>query len=302
MSEFLQVTATTLNLRRSPAINPANIIGRLGQGEVVEKIGQPSPDWFEVKGSHLGGFAAARFLSPAPAPAAPPAATPAPFVPREVHFPPSPRAALDSIEQRHCPLNASNPQPRAPGQSDADRCAALNSIVQLLDVEHSARYQRTANTTFCNIYAYDFCYMAKVYLPRVWWMSKAILDLSRGVEPGVAYGKTVRELTANGLFDWLSEWGDDYGWQRVTDVNDLQSAANHGFVGVICAQRQVLSTPGHIVVVVPESAGHVAERVGQSVTLPLQSQAGGKNKSYFCNQWWIDRGAEFRAHGFWVHP
>src|SRR5258705_13556164 len=88
MAEMLQVTATTLNLRRSPVINPAKIVGSLGQGEVVEKTGQPSTDWFEVRSSRASGFAAARFLSPvqAPVPLPPPSPGTPPFVPRPVHF------------------------------------------------------------------------------------------------------------------------------------------------------------------------------------------------------------------------
>ncbi|HZF14643.1 MAG TPA: SH3 domain-containing protein [Steroidobacteraceae bacterium] len=302
MTEMLQVTATTLNLRRSPVINPANIIGTLGQGEVVQKTGQPTTDWFEVRCSRSSGFAAARFLSPVQAPTPPqqPATGTPAFVPRPVHFAPSASAQLGSIEQRHCPLGGFDVRSRQAGQSDATRCATLGSIVDLLDVEHSARYQPTV-TTFCNIYAYDFCYLAGVYLPRVWWMAKALLDLRAGADPGVAYGKTVRELTANALYDWLSEWGDDYGWQRCADVDELQGAANRGSVGVVCAQRRDLSRSGHIVVVVPEIAGHAADRVGQGVVRPLQSQAGARNKRYFCNQWWVDLAAQFRATGFWAH-
>jgi hypothetical protein len=302
MPELFQVTATTLNLRRSPVINPANIIGKLGQGEVVQKIGQPSADWLQVQSSHVAGFAAARFLArasitephaDAPAPGA------EPFIPPRAHFPPGASSRLDSVEQRHCPLSFPI-RARELGQRDAERCATLNDIVQLLDVEHSARYQPTGRT-FCNIYAYDFCYLADVYLPRVWWTAKALLSLKAGANVGVVYGKTVNELTANALFDWLSEWGDEFGWQPCTDLSTLQSAANRGSVGVICAQRKDLSRSGHIVIVLPESPGHAAMRVGQTVVQPLQSQAGARNKPYFCNQWWVALEDQFRAHGFWTH-
>src|SRR6185437_15742088 len=58
MTEILQVTATTLNLRRSPAVNPNNIIGHLGHGELVEKVAQPSESWIEVRNTELSGFVA----------------------------------------------------------------------------------------------------------------------------------------------------------------------------------------------------------------------------------------------------
>ncbi|HEY7639006.1 MAG TPA: SH3 domain-containing protein [Steroidobacteraceae bacterium] len=299
MTEVFEVTATLLNVRRSPAINPSNVIGTLGLGEHVEKIGQPSTDWLQVQNARVSGFAAVRFLSriaatsvPAPAPAA------AQFIPPQVNFLPSAKASLSSTEHRHRPLGL-QVLPRVAGQSDAARCADLNSIVQQLDVEHSARYQPTTKSTYCNIYAYDYCYLAGVYLPRVWWMSKALVDLSRGLPVGVAYGSTVSELTANALFTWLAEWGDEFGWQRCLEVTQLQQQVNTGAVGIICAQRTNLSRSGHIVAVVPESSGHAAERVGQSVVTPLQSQAGARNKAYFASQWWTS--LDFRAHGFWIH-
>jgi hypothetical protein len=302
MPEIYEVTATTLNLRASPLINATNIIGRLGQGERVQKIGQPSSDWLHVQNSHASGFAAARFLervnvevTVVPTPVT------AQFIPPQVNFLPKPNSRLDSVEQRHCPLNGMRARPRVAGMSDEERCRDLHAIVQMLDVANSPRYLPTIKHTYCNIYAYDVCHLAGVYLPRVWWMSKALIDISRGLDPGVVYGKTVSELTANALFDWLSEWGDEFGWQRCATVNELQDAANRGSLGVICAQRKQLSTSGHIVVVLPETPAHPADRRGPAL-LPLQSQAGANNKQYFTNQWWIDRGFQFRAVGFWTHP
>jgi hypothetical protein len=302
MAEVFQVNATLLNVRQSPVINPGNVMGHLGQGELVEKLGQPSTDWMQVKNGQLSGFVAARFLNATTAALPAPVMGQAAFVPPQVNFLPDPRAALDSTEQRHCPLGLPQ-QPRAMEQSDETRCAQLNANVQLLDVEHSARYQPTSGITFCNIYAYDCCYIAGVYLPRVWWMAKALLELSRGTSAetlGVVYGKTVQELTANALFDWLSEWGADFGWRRCSDVVALQAAVNRGAVGLICAQRRDLSRSGHIVVVVPESSAHAAQRAGQTVVIPLQSQAGARNKQYFSTSWWVDLAVQFRATGFWV--
>lgn len=294
MTQTYEVNATLLNLRRSPTINPANIIGKLGQGELVQVVGMAADGWAQVQNGHLAGFAASRYLSPVPTPAP---AAPNQFAPPPVDFPPSPRATLNSTEQRHCPLGLQL-HPRVVGQSVAARCTALHAIVGTLDVQHSARYQ-PAGTTYCNIYAHDFCRLAGVYLPRVWWTEKALLDLSRGVNPGVVYGKTVRELNANALFDWLTEWGATFNWKSCVDVNQLQAEANQGAVGIICAQRGD-SRSGHIVLVLPETPALVADRVGQVVVRPLQSQAGAKNKRYFCNQWWIDLATQFRAHGFWA--
>jgi hypothetical protein len=41
------------------------------------------------------------------------------------------------------------------------------------------RYKPIPNATFCNIYAHDYCHLAGVYLPRVWWSAAAIEKLAR---------------------------------------------------------------------------------------------------------------------------
>jgi hypothetical protein len=302
MSDTYRVTATMLNLRNTPTINPANIIGRLGHGELVEKLSDPRPSWFEVRTGRGTGFASSSFLelTGGPIVALPPKAS-KPFVPPQAFFAPNPRSTLASTEMRHCQIGGGLAV-RAPAPAPAERITDLHAIVALLDVERSARYQPTPASTYCNIYACDYCYLAGRYLPRVWWTSKALLDLAKGTGQPIVYGQTVQELTANALFDWLGEWGDEYGWQRCGDVNELQSRANQGAFGLISAQRSDRSRPGHIVVALPETQGHSAERAGATVTSPLQSQAGRKNKQYFTSPWWVALAAEFRAVSFWVTP
>jgi len=170
----------------------------------------------------------------------------------------------------------------------------LLAIVRYLDVERSARYQRAGTQTYCNIYACDYCHLAGAYLPRVWWRDPA-RDLP------VKYGETVLELNANALHGWLDEFGDRFGWARAGSLDHLQAAANAGHEAVICARRKILKHPGHIAVVVPESAPHVAERDGGGVHVPLQSQAGRSNVCFSCRpgRWW--EGAQFQAYGFWIH-
>ena len=72
----------------------------------------------------------------------------------------------------------------------------------------------------------------------------------------MAYGTTVSELNANSLYNWLEEFGSDFGWRRTLDVTELQNAANAGQVALICGQRTELNQPGHICLVVPETAEH----------------------------------------------
>jgi hypothetical protein len=301
MSDTYVVNATLLNVRRTPAIEPGNIIGRLGQGQRAVRVGGDGVQWHQIRVDALEGFASARYLQleNVPAAAAAPAGAVAVAVPPQVHFPPHGESALGLTARRHVPLASSVPSPRQPGQSDTDRAAQLHAFVSELDVTASLRYL-PGTQTYCNIYAYDFCYRAGVYLPRVWWNSKALLALAAGQQPGVIYDKTVRELNANELYRWLADWGDDYGWQRCQTVEEVQLRVNAGSVGVISAQRMDLSRSGHITVVLPEDAQRSALRVPGGIVAPLQSQAGRVNKRYFASRWWNDP-QMFRAWGFWAH-
>jgi hypothetical protein len=178
----------------------------------------------------------------------------------------------------------------------------LERIVRYLNVESNARYTRTPGSTFCNVYAHDYCYLAGVYLPRVWWTQPARREIAAGRTPPVKYGETVTELNANALHTWLRDFGTSFGWTPAASLDQLQTAANSGQVSLICAQRTQLSKPGHIAVVVPESVPpQVAERAGAAILLPLQSQAGARNFCFSCKpgKWW--EGAQFQGFGFWIH-
>ena len=178
----------------------------------------------------------------------------------------------------------------------------LEAIVRYLDVERNARYQPTKAQTYCNIYACDYCYLAGVYLPRVWWTDAALHSLRADAAVEPKYGVTVGELNANALYAWLRDFGPSFGWRPRASIDELQAAANQGQVAVICARRKLLSSPGHIAVVVPETAPPlVAERNGEFLRLPLQSQAGRHNYCFSCGpgRWW--EGVQFAAFGFWTH-
>jgi len=170
----------------------------------------------------------------------------------------------------------------------------LPEIVKWLDVEHSARYQPEANATYCNVYATDVCYLAEVYLPRVWWIDpKSVTDGTP-----ISYGGTVRELNANALYDWLNEWGATFGWKPVADAAEAQQAADAGHVVVICAAQANPKRSGHITVVVPQSES-VQMRTDGGIVLPVQSQAGRKNFECSCEpgRWWEMK--SYRGFGMW---
>jgi hypothetical protein len=312
----VNVQSQPLRLRSEPRVpRPdanANVIARLPDGQLVRSVGGRRADRFievetSLNGAHFRGFAASEFLKPAPA------APEVPVVEAEV-APPStgivavymPRKA-GTITRRSAPAGAhSLNEPGQPGRSGAtaaDRCAELATIIDWLAVDRPTfqRYQPTRTATFCNIYAHDYCHLAGVYLPRVWWLPGAIERLARGevVEP--QYEKTIDEQRANDLFRWLRDFGPRFGWRQTATLTKLQEAANLGGVGLIVARRRVEGRSGHIVAVVPETDAQRAKRNSDGdVTAPLQSQAGRTNFRYGAKaDWW--KSSEFADDAFWIH-
>ena len=297
------VNAASLNLRSQAKVSPANRLAVLPHGHIVDLVtGATGDAWWRIStvldGVVLTGFAASQFLTPVAAAA--PLPTASGITP--VHLSEnSPSAKRSLTTGRAFPLGEAGRPQRSSG-TPAQRTAEQIAIVRYLDVETSPRYQPGAGSTYCNIYACDYCYLNKVYLPRVWWTSRAIASLSAGVPVAARYADTVNELNANALYDWLRDFGTSFGWTRVSTVDELQQAADQGGVGIICAQRVDLNRSGHIVAVVPESTPPLlAQRAGGVVSLPLQSQAGARNFCFSCGtgKWWA--GSQFRAFGFWTH-
>jgi hypothetical protein len=195
-------------------------------------------------------------------------------------------------------------EPDRPGRVQGgrtERVRTLVAIVEYLAVDASPRYVPREGRTFCNVYAYDYCYLAGAYLPRVWWTDASLARLRQGGRVAVQANKTVREMTANRLFDWLRDVGEGFGWKRVFSETEVQVSANAGRVCVIVAQRSEIKKSGHIAMVVPESGGHKAMRDGAAVTAPLQSQAGAVSFRFGTpvTPWYAQ--AKFREFGFWTH-
>lgn len=296
------VAATSLNLRLEPKVRPTNRIAVLPQGHPVRRLrGATQDGWWRVvtslQGSEVEGFVASGYLQPAGTEADP---APAHDL-TGVHLRENrPEVRRDATSFRAYPLGEpGRPRPDAVGR--ARKPVVLQETIDWLAVDESPRYKRAGASTFCNVYAYDYCYLAGAYLPRVWWTGPAIRRLARGEPVVPRYGDTVAELNANNIVDWLHEFGPDFGWRRVFTADECQAAANEGIVALICAQRVVLCDPGHLSVVVPESETHQARRHNGTVALPLQSQAGTVNYRRFEGTlpWWLD--ARFRQHAFWIH-
>jgi hypothetical protein len=313
----------TLNLRTEPAIsapNPnVNVRASLPDGHLVRAITEvPRKGFLEVEttlaGANLTGFVATKFLKSAaaltemPEPLLPAAVMPttgvtAILMPRKAGT--LTRRSEDASAHS---LNEPN-QPSRQGTTPVELCAELGAIVDWLAVEKSThkRYQiirsgPRVGSTFCNIYAHDYCALAGAYLPRVWWTPKAIEQLALGNAVQAKYGDTVEEIRANGLFRWLRDFGPRFGWRQTGTLTKLQQAANVGGIGLIVARRTSEGASGHIVMVVPESKDHAARRnAAGEVIAPLQSQAGITNFRYGTGKvdWW--RQPQYAESALWIH-
>jgi hypothetical protein len=304
----------TLRLRSAPAISAApsaNVIGDLPDGHLVRAVsGKETKGFLEVEtslaGAHLHGFVSAKHLQPAAGTitAAAPAATPptsglvAVFMPRKAGV----ITKRTEVAGPHS-LNEPN-QPDRKGTTPDELRKELAAIIDWLDVAKKSfkRYRPRQGLTFCNIYAHDYCFLAGVYLPRVWWTQKAIVAITKGEKVGPLIGDTIDEVRANGLFRWLRDFGSQFGWRQTGTLTKLQQEANQGAIGLIVARRKEDGKSGHIVMVVPETEQHSAKRNSAGdVIAPLQSQAGSINFSYGTGKlnWWKD--ARFAESAFWLH-
>lgn len=295
MTERFVVTAAGLNLRSKPVVKPSTRLVTLSEGQIVVKIAADSdPTWWRVSAvvddAPFEGFVKHQYLAPlaselvAPQPSG---QWPA------VHLTPKVPIRRNQKSGRAYPLN----EGRAPRSEIS--VASLTDLIDWLAVDQHARYLPVPGATYCNIYAYDYCTLGYAYLPRVWWTAKALQRIAAGENVLPEYDKTVRELNANALHDWLVDYGPSFGWRRVAEPTSLQNAADAGRLALICAKRKDLNRSGHIVAVVPETASHQAARTNGEVRVPVQSQAGGVNFRYGgTTQWWT--ADKFSAFGFWV--
>jgi hypothetical protein len=306
-----------LRVRSAPKISSpatANVIAQLPDGHPVRAItGTPVKNFIEIEtslvGAHIRGFASADFLVPAPADV-----TEIPAVPLmrdaptsgivEVFMPRRPGLITKRTEVAGAHSLNEPDMPARKGETPDDLRTGLNAIIDYLASDRAAhkRYKPRDGLTFCNIYAHDYCFLAGVYLPRVWWTPGAIERLAQGETVQPLIENTIMEMRANDLFRWLRDFGPRFGWRQTSTLTKLQQEANIGAVGLIVARRKQDGRSGHIVAVVPETNDERAARNSAGeVTKPLQSQAGAANfrRGTSTLNWW--KGDQFAESAFWLH-
>lgn len=298
-----RVNTDGLNLLSKPLMVSSTKIGILERGHLVTKIREDTdPTWWKIdtalRGIQIQGYLNHNNLIAEKDYQAPDHLTGIVAVNLTEDLA---KVARNVDNWRAYPLGEPN-RPGRKGTTAGEKVQELTEVITWLNVEQSARYQ-PKRVTFCNIYAYDYCYLAGVYLPRVWWNRNSIALLSAGEAVPVVYDKTVYECNVNSLFNWLGEFGEHFGWEAMDPKNltALQKAANEGDVVVICAQNAHGNRSGHIAMVVPEAGKDTAVwRKDGQISKLLSSQAGRHNYNYWNpGPWW--KGDQFRNFGFWKH-
>lgn len=221
---------------------------------------------------------------------------------KPAHLLPTPGSRLDSLLEKPHPLSDTGIPYRDMTSPETKR-ESIRQLIDKLDVKHSLRYQRTIEDTYCNVYAYDFCYFSGVYLPTVWWTAESLEKVLAGEEVIPVFDETVARIYSSAIHDWLIEWGPSFGWKQMTDLDEIQQKVNeNGGVGIICAKRKIKGLSGHIVPIVPETSFKKAYRENGVVKYPLQSQAGKLNYNYFAKarkDWWNHE--RYSSHVFFYH-
>ncbi|VVN05233.1 hypothetical protein PS662_03561 [Pseudomonas fluorescens] len=307
-----QVAPLQLNLRSAPRVTPATWVATLHQGCKVEVVSQLAEGWVQIR-VQIGhavreGFVAEQYLAPLPISRGgfDPVEAPVPErVFPGVHLQQNLKAITRKSETgRAYPLGEGR-RPHRTASKPSARAAQLLKIIDYLDCAAAAhrRYKAAAGSTCSDIYAYDYCHLAGVYLPRVWWTERALLRITGGESVPVAYGQSVRELNANALHDWLEDHGPGFGWYRELDLTTLQAAADAGEVCLIVSRRKDPNLAGEIALVVPQQDGFQARHdAAGRVTRPVQSMASGRNRKYTVSRsaWWLND--QYQSFAFWRHP
>jgi hypothetical protein len=295
-----------LNLRSAPRVAKSTRVAVLPQGHIVDVVERTDAQWWRIRtklgGSALEGWVSATYLSPAAEAAVQPATatTATSSAVPAVHLTENrPEVRRDVAGHWAFPLGESDRPRRLSATPDALR--AIASYLSPARASHR-RYQPRSGLTYCNVFASDFCYLAGVYLPRVWWTGNALLAMGRGEKVVAGWDRTVTECLANSLYLWLDAFGPSFGWSRLNGASEAQARADEGYVAVIVGRRRTRGRPGHVSVVVPQTEVHRASMGPDgTVRVPLQWQAGSRNREDWAEApWWLD--AKFDAFGMWSHP
>lgn len=173
-------------------------------------------------------------------------------------------AAISAYQSGNIPSNPSKPAQPAVTSNMGNRSAAqYTAVINQFSVENNERYQPDGGT-YCNIFVWDVTSAMGAEIPHYY-------DAKTG-KP-MAYGdEGANQMNANGMYKWLHEYGDQYGWFEVTPA-EAQQMANEGHPVVTALYKN--GTHGHVQVVCPSKDGTYDEKRGVTI-----AQAGRHLSSY----------------------
>jgi hypothetical protein len=178
-----------------------------------------------------------------------------------------------------------------------------------MDVENSLRWRKREITvrrtvrgkvvetkktaTYCDHYAADFTEQLlgiPVLSAWVWWNKDALAKIRKGEAVEAVYNVTTIEHGARGLWAWLPEFGDDFGWRSEKDMSGLKNVLNaENTIGLI-------TTPTHVAVALPDACGKILGVADGPII--LSSQAGSRNSRAWRKNDWFRRNKDVKFYSY----
>lgn len=166
------------------------------------------------------------------------------------------------------PVAASKPVTPAVTSHEGNRSPGLyRQVIDQFSVQTNPRYavnKKGHGDTYCNIFLWDVTSAMGAEIPHY-------VDAKTGAPRTYPNVEGARELSANGIYNWLGEQGSRYGWFQVTP-EQAQTLANQGRPVVTALKK---SGHGHVQVVCPSEDGAYNENRGVTV-----AQAGRRLTGY----------------------
>ena len=139
------------------------------------------------------------------------------------------------------------------------------AVIDQFDVENSERYSTEKGSTYCNIFVWDVTSAMGAEIPHYY-------NAETG-NPMTYSDAGANEMTANAMYKWLHQYGEQHGWFEVS-AEEAQTLANDGHPVVTALYKS--SGHGHVQVVCPSKDGEYNEELGVTI-----AQAG-RNLHNYC--------------------
>lgn len=166
------------------------------------------------------------------------------------------------------PVAASKPCTPGITSNESNRSPALyRQVIDQFQVETNPRYavnKKGHGDTYCNIFMWDVTSAMGAEIPHY-------VDTQTAAPRTYPDIKGAREMSANSIYKWLHEHGNNYGWFEVTP-EQAQALANQGRPVVTAFKK---TGHGHVQVVCPSKDGQYNEERGVTI-----AQAGRNLTNY----------------------